>query len=235
MDHHSDRQAASEATTSKAIEAADTGGGAGAINEAGQNSEGRTGATATEPKEGVDFTPFDWPFFRDLWGEYHALTLDLDTHIRYHERRAGFLGWFGRLSNFVGVVFGSAAVASILSGYPWLTAATAGTAAVFSGISLVWNTTDAVRDHYDARRIFSEIEQEAACANVTEARVIEWRRRLQATTAALKEPTYEVVMVMARNDSLHDLERGDPRPVGLLRRLTAHIIAHHNLATPRHG
>src|SRR5687767_3177724 len=97
----------------------------------------------------------------DLAERWNDLLFGVRRSIRYHTRRRMFFERWARYSQFAGVLFGSATVATVLGdiGPDWLPAATAAIVALVSAADLVLGFSTKARDYHDLARRFADIEK----------------------------------------------------------------------------
>lgn len=134
-------------------------------------------------------------------GDLHDLIFYIQRCIRYHMRRTAFFMRWGRFTAFVGVIFGSAAVATLLSGLPSaVIAMCALLVTLASAVDLVVGTGQRTWLHNDLRRRYLGIEAEVVGNSKPTASMI---RQMQARIRHIEAdepPTLEALALLARND-----------------------------------
>ncbi|OVZ31783.1 hypothetical protein CDO47_05835 [Pseudomonas aeruginosa] len=139
--------------------------------------------------------------------EVHELKFYVQRNIRYHMRRAAFFMRWGRFTAFVGVLFGSAAITSILAKAPagFVTAA-ALVVTIASAIDLVVGTGQRAWLHNDLRKRYLDIEAELlSCAGTPSAeQLCQYRSRIRRIEAD-EPPTLPALEILARNDVIRSM------------------------------
>ncbi|WP_375738048.1 hypothetical protein [Pseudomonas boanensis] len=162
--------------------------------------------------------------------ELHELRFYVRRNIRYHLRRFAFFTKWSRLTAFLGVLFGSAAAATLMAKAPAeVTAVFAVLVTIASAIDLIVGTSQRAALHNDLRRCYLEIEEELDTAGWLDA---EPRRKLWAKIRRIEgdePPALPVLELMARNDVICAMFDGDERsehfiPIPGHMRATAHWI-----------
>lgn len=89
---------------------------------------------------------------------HHELTFYVRRCIRYHMHREAFFSKLNRTTSFIGVVFGSAAIASLFQDHKVLTIGSAAIVTVFSALDLVIGTGNRAALHGDLRKRYLALE-----------------------------------------------------------------------------
>jgi hypothetical protein len=133
---------------------------------------------------------------------------------RYHARRNVFFDRWNKCTAFIGVLGGSAVIASLAQHAPaWLAAAGGLLVVVMSGIDLVVGTGEMARKHNDLRRRFCELEASLARdTSPTESTIADW----QATRLAIEAdepPIFVALDLLCENELARAYEhlRDQPR------------------------
>lgn len=111
-----------------------------------------------------------------LADERHGLLFDVRRSVRYHNRRRAFYDRCNLFSSWVGVVFGSATVITLLSGAgPLVAALAAALVSLVSAFDLVVGTSRQARLHADLARRFIGLEKKiVARGSADEAELALW-------------------------------------------------------------
>lgn len=99
--------------------------------------------------------------------ELHEQAFYVQRCIRYHMHREDFFGNLNKWNSFLGVVFGSTAIASLLQGCNTLTLASAALVTVSSAMDLVVGTSAKMLLHGDLRKRFLMIEMGLLASDLT--------------------------------------------------------------------
>ncbi|WHL26660.1 hypothetical protein QJS63_18210 [Pseudomonas juntendi] len=164
----------------------------------------------------------------DIADEIHELEFYVQRNVRYHMRRGAFFLRWGRFTAFVGVIFGSATVTSLIAGTsPVLTGGAALLVTLASSIDLVVGTGQRAWLHNDLRKRYLDIEAELLVsgfgARTEELREMKSRiRRIEAD----EPPTLPALELLARDDvirSMYPKEEADKyvSKLGWFKRTTA--------------
>lgn len=164
----------------------------------------------------------------DIATEIHELEFYVQRNVRYHMRRGAFFLRWGRFTAFVGVVFGSAAVTSLLTGSsPALTGSAAMLVTLASSVDLVVGTGQRAWLHNDLRKRYLDIEAEllAAGKDLAQPSLREMKSRIRRIEAD-EPPTLPALDLLARNDvirALYPKEQADQyvSQLGWFKRTTA--------------
>lgn len=153
---------------------------------------------------------------------------DVQRSQRYHARRTAFFDRWHKATAFVGLLGGSAVIASLGSMAPtWLATAGAVLVVVMSAVDLVVGTAEMARTHNDLRRRFCELEADMALTpDPTPEQVASWRRR-RLTIEADEPPTYVALDVLCHNElarSYSHLANQPRHSLPLHQRLTAQLF-----------
>lgn len=133
--------------------------------------------------------------------QWEGLKTDIRRSIRYHMRRVGFFERMHNISSFVSVMFGSAAVFSILKEFDTtFSAAIAGFVAAVAAVDLVWGTSSKARLHHDLARRFNELEQRMVLED--EVSSDKWRNcyRERLSIEADEPPVLRVLDCLCHNE-----------------------------------
>lgn len=163
--------------------------------------------------------------------KYHDLLWGVRRSIRYHSRRRMFFEQFNRVTNALGLIFGSATIFSVLSIFDsdlW-TVIPAALVTLFSSLNLVLGTVGMAQLHHDLVRRFTNLEQDLVKTHEpNEQQIMEFSaRRLQIEVD--EPPVRRIVDILCHNE-LMIAEGYDPQTypenyyeVGVLQRAFAHI------------
>jgi len=164
-----------------------------------------------------------------LEDEIFDLRFYLQRCVRYHMRRASFFTKWQRCTSFIGVLFGSAALAVLIDKVPdWIGLAAAFLVTVVSALDLVVGTGQHAWIHNDLRKRFLELEGRLSSENHTRELVAELNglvRRIEAD----EPPARELLNLLARNDVIRSWfpkERADKEvsDIGWFKRSSANFI-----------
>jgi len=133
--------------------------------------------------------------------ELHELRFYVQRCIRYHMRRMSFFMRWSRFTAFVGVLFGSAAVASLFVNAPTaVTAAAALLVTVASAIDLVIGTGQRASLHADLRKCYLGIEEDIMAQGIPNLESMRTMRSRIRRIEADEPPTLPVLELLARNE-----------------------------------
>ncbi|PWK30885.1 hypothetical protein C7534_12545 [Pseudomonas sp. OV226] len=139
--------------------------------------------------------------------ETHELGFYVQRNIRYHMRRGAFFLRWGRFTAFVGVVFGSATVTSLVaSSNAYLIGASALIVTLASAVDLVVGTGQRAWLHNDLRKRYLDIEA-AMLADDQQAlmsKIRHYRSQIRRIEAD-EPPTLSALEVLARNDVIRSM------------------------------
>lgn len=139
--------------------------------------------------------------------ELYDLRFYVQRNIRYHMRRGAFFLRWSRLTAFTGVMFGSAAVSTLMANAdPRITAAAAILITFFSALDLVVGTGQQSWLHNDLRKRYLEIEGELMLveeANL-ERSIKTFKARIRKIEAD-EPPTLPALELLARDDVIRAL------------------------------
>ncbi|RHW21710.1 hypothetical protein [Pseudomonas jilinensis] len=161
--------------------------------------------------------------------EIYDLHFYLRRSVRYHMRRAAFFMKWQRFTSFIGVVFGSAAVATFISKSPSEVAiAFALAITVASAFDLVVGTGQHAWLHNDLRKRFLELEGVLVSTPTSNELVADIKHRIRRIEAD-EPPSRELLNLMARNDIIRaDFPAEDASKavcnIGWLKRATANLV-----------
>ena len=164
----------------------------------------------------------------DLKTELHELSFYVQRNIRYHMRRGAFFLRWGRFTAFIGIIFGSAAITSLLAGAStYVTGAAALLVTISSAVDLVVGTGQRAWLHNDLRKRYLDIEAEMLADDPESQalRLREYRSRIRRIEAD-EPPTLPALEILARNDvirALYPKEEADQHvsQIGWFKRTTA--------------
>jgi len=157
----------------------------------------------------------------------HKLNFYLSRNIYYHMRRQAFFMRWSRFTSFVGVMFGSAAAAALLSPLPTTVAAVL--AIVVAGVSafdLVVGTGQHASLHNDLRKRYLDLTSEITTvkpANLDAiGQVFARIKRIELD----EPPTMPALEILAYEDTVRSIYNGDDAPkhltkLSFFKRLTA--------------
>lgn len=143
----------------------------------------------------------------DIATEIHELEFYVQRNVRYHMRRGAFFLRWGRFTAFIGVVFGSATVTSLIAGSsPVLVGASALLVTVASSVDLVVGTGQRAWLHNDLRKRYLDIEAEllAEGQEISPVRLREFKSRIRRIEAD-EPPTLPALELLARDDVIRSL------------------------------
>jgi hypothetical protein len=143
--------------------------------------------------------------------ELHELCFYVQRCIRYHMRRQSFFMRWSRFTAFVGVIFGSAAAASLLANAPpEITIAAALLVTFSSAIDLVIGTGQRAWLHADLRKAYLSIEEEIMAQGTPPPESMRTMRSRIRRIEADEPPTLPALELLARNDVIRAIH---PREV----------------------
>lgn len=158
------------------------------------------------------------------------IRLDIQRSIRYHMRRSGFFERWNRMTSFVSVLFGSAAITSILGlASSKLGMAAAGIVTIVSAIDLVVGTSRLAWTHNDLRRRYIELECRIAARDlITKTEEADIRQAVLRIEAD-EPPVLSTLNEVAYNDVVQSLYTANEAAqyrikINLLNRLTAQWV-----------
>ncbi|MFL1549728.1 hypothetical protein ACI77I_11580 [Pseudomonas sp. D47] len=160
--------------------------------------------------------------------ELHELNFYVQRNIRYHMRRGAFFLRWGRFTAFIGIIFGSAAVTSLLAGAsPYVTGAAALMVTAASAIDLVVGTGQRAWLHNDLRKRYLDIESEMFLDEPSSqaGKIRAYKSRIRRIEAD-EPPTLPALEILARNDvirAMYPKEEADKSvsQLGWVKRATA--------------
>lgn len=164
----------------------------------------------------------------ELRNELHELNFYVQRNIRYHMRRGAFFLRWGRFTAFIGIIFGSAAVTSLLAGAsPYVTGAAALMVTAASAIDLVVGTGQRAWLHNDLRKRYLDIEAEMFLDEPSSqaGKIRAYKSRIRRIEAD-EPPTLPALEILARNDvirAMYPKEEADKSvsQLGWIKRTTA--------------
>jgi hypothetical protein len=129
-----------------------------------------------------------------------TLLFNVRLSIRYHNRRREFFETFNLGANAVSVIFGSAAMATLLSDNlkmlgPWA----AFIVTIVAAINLVIRSSDRARQHHDLSKRFAALEQKVFPATEEQLAIL-YAEKLSIEADEL--PPLNVLAVMCHNDQI---------------------------------
>lgn len=139
--------------------------------------------------------------------EVHELSFYVQRNIRYHMRRGAFFLRWGRFTAFIGIIFGSAAVTSLLAGAsPYVTGTAALLVTAASAVDLVVGTGQRAWLHNDLRKRYLDIEAEVIAdePSTQATKIRDYKSRIRRIEAD-EPPTLPALEVLARNDVIRAL------------------------------
>jgi hypothetical protein len=164
----------------------------------------------------------------DASTELYNLGFYVQRNIRYHMRRGAFFLRWGRFTAFVGVIFGSAAVTSLVAGSNSYIVGSAALIVTFSSaVDLVVGTGQRAWLHNDLRKRYLDIEAEmlAEDQQTQESKIRQYKSRIRRIEAD-EPPTLPALELLARDDvirSLYPKDQADQylSKLGWIKRTTA--------------
>ena len=159
----------------------------------------------------------------------YKLQFGIRRSVRYHMRREAFYSFLNRITSAMAVIFGSAAMASLLTDinnrYAVLAAAVV---TVFSAFDLVIGTASMARLHSDLRRRFLTLEKRLALMHEPDAQQLADMQNARLDIEADEPPILRALDTICHNDLLraegYPMDSGVYIPLKLYQRWTAHII-----------
>ncbi len=163
-----------------------------------------------------------------LEDERYGLLFGVRKSIRYHSRRRRFFERIELMSHFSSLVFGSAAVAVVLSTYPKEYAAYAGAfVSVMAAMNLVIGVSRMARLHEELARRFVELEKAMSLAgDVSEQQLAEfYGKRLDIE--ADEPPAMRILDAMCHNEVARAEGWGPEEfvPLRWYQRWLAHVLS----------
>ncbi len=143
----------------------------------------------------------------DIAEEIHELEFYVQRNVRYHMRRGAFFLRWGRFTAFVGVVFGSATVTSLIAGSSdILVGGSALLVTLASSVDLVVGTGQRAWLHNDLRKRYLDIEAEllASGVNTPADKIREMKSRIRRIEAD-EPPTLPALELLARDDVIRSM------------------------------
>lgn len=161
-----------------------------------------------------------------------ALLWAVQKSQRYHGRRSVFFDRLNKTTSLVGLLGGTAVVASLGETAPaWVALAGALAVAVLSGLDLVVGTSEMARRHNDLRRRFCELEAEMqAKPHVDEMLLSAWKSKRLAIESD-EPPSYVALDILCDNElrrAYGHLASEPPHPLPWLQRATAQFLRWEN-------
>lgn len=144
-----------------------------------------------------------------LEDKWDALLFGVRRSVRYHERRRHFFDSWNRVTSAISVVFGSAAIATLLEGADKIwTVAAALAVTITSTVDLVVGTARQSWVHADLAKQFIDLEQEIVGSPATERNLIKYTsKRLEIEKE--EPPVKRVLDIIAHNDMIMSDDRYD--------------------------
>lgn len=163
-----------------------------------------------------------------LKADLHEISFYVQRNIRYHMRRGAFFLRWGRFTAFIGIIFGSAAITSLLAGASsYVTGAAALLVTVASAVDLVIGTGQRAWLHNDLRKRYLDIEAEMFLDDPSSqaGKIREYKSRIRRIEAD-EPPTLPALEILARNDvirAMYPKEEADKNvsQLGWIKRTTA--------------
>ncbi|WP_060482697.1 hypothetical protein [Pseudomonas sp. NBRC 111119] len=141
----------------------------------------------------------------DIATEVHELEFYVQRNVRYHMRRGAFFLRWGRFTAFVGVVFGSATVTSLIAGSSaFLVGGSALLVTLASSVDLVVGTGQRAWLHNDLRKRYLDIEAEMLAVPPDSAKLREMRSKIRRIEAD-EPPTLPALELLARDDVIRSI------------------------------
>lgn len=168
-----------------------------------------------------------------LWDKRHAVLYRTELSTLYHQKRERFFSVCDKLGNAVGVIGGSAALASLSN--PELLAWIALAITVVSSIALVFGFSDRARRHADLAKDFRQLESAIVGRgerDFTEQDVSAWdasTRMLEST----EPPALGALVVLCQNELARAQgQLGCVVQMNWMERLGAHFVDFNVSASP---
>lgn len=161
----------------------------------------------------------------DLSGRWHALEFDIRRSIRYHERRRAFFSTANKLSQAASVLFGSAAVVSILKEWEPALIVSALVVTLLSTLNLVFGTVSASYTHAELGKRFVDLQRKVLTSEATEEnyrKFVDERLMIERDEPPIKR----VVDLMCHNEMVYagGYDSSEFVAIPPYRRATAHFI-----------
>lgn len=148
----------------------------------------------------------------DIATEIHELEFYVQRNVRYHMRRGAFFLRWSRFTAFVGVVFGSATVTSLItSSSAVIVGGSALLVTLASAVDLVVGTGQRAWLHNDLRKRYLDIESELLGATPDAKTLREMKSKIRRIEAD-EPPTLPALELLARDDvirSMYPKEQAD--------------------------
>ncbi|QEE24498.1 hypothetical protein CS053_08285 [Rhodanobacter glycinis] len=172
-----------------------------------------------ETKSPIDVARWDL-----LWGVQRSQ--------RYHARRSAFFDRWNKATALVGILAGSAVMATLGAYLPhWIAIAGALAIIIMSGVDLVAGAAEMARRHDSLRRRYCELEALiAANPHPRDVQLAEWqagRLRIESD----EPPTYVALDILCDNElarAYRHLHDRPPHRLPLVVRLTAQLVRWEN-------
>jgi hypothetical protein len=160
-----------------------------------------------------------------LWEKRHAVLYRTELSTLYHQKRERFFSLCDKLGNTVGVIGGSAALASLSN--PELLAWIALAITVVSSFALVIGFADRARRHADLAKDFRQLEAaivERGERDFTEQDVSSWEARTRMLESS-EPPALGALVVLCQNELARAQGHGSQVVhLSFAQRLLAHLF-----------
>lgn len=158
----------------------------------------------------------------------HQLTFYIRRCVRYHMHREAFFGKLNRTTSFLGVVFGSATIATLFQGREYLTIGSAAIVTVFSALDLVVGTSSRSAQHGDLRKRYLALEVRLMAPGITLDDLSEIKTEIRRIEAD-EPPALAFLNEIASNEVIRSMYSGQEANeyvarLPWLKRFTANII-----------
>lgn len=166
----------------------------------------------------------------DIGEQWDALSFSVQRSVRYHERRRNFYETWSMLTSGASLLFGSAAIATVLKGHENWVVFFSLLVAVLSTVDLVIGTTKMAHSHSDLGKRFIDLQKKMTLCSKPTADDYNSMCADRLDIEKDEPPIKRIVDVICHNELVYAL--GYPETAHLdvpwYKRLTAHFINWHN-------
>ncbi len=161
----------------------------------------------------------------NLAERWHALQFDVQRSIRYHERRRAFFSMSNKLSEASAILFGSAAVVSLLKEWEVAVIVASIIVTVLATLNLVFGTVAMSYKHADLGKRFIDLHRKMLTSQATEdqyLRLVDERLTIERDEPPIKR----AVDLMCYNEMLYagGYDESNRVDVPLFKQLTGHFF-----------
>lgn len=164
----------------------------------------------------------------DVRGEHHSLLFAVRRSIRYHVRRRRFFDLVHSAANAIGIIFGSAAIVSILSEFrSGYAVGAAAIVTVTSAFDLVIGTQGMARLHDDLAKRFITLERDMVIEGAPTEEAVRRFTARRLEIEADEPPVLRTLDRLCHNELLRAMGYPDTMTVSipLYHRLLAHVVS----------